>query len=385
MNVKTDNQQDMIDQLSGTLLQQLDARPDKDLRNTWAAMQSHQHPQCAPLQINRQQTPAEKVSCGSPFDFEQKLINNLDFLLSQLELENPTAPSLETGFGAGTVATVFGSILGLENADYPDMPSEYIPLREFDEFELPSSLAQAGLFPRIKEQIDCYKATTPSEMLISVPNLQGPFNIINTVVSSDLLIDIQDNSGCYHRLMQMITDVIIQAWELMTQWIGPDRLSPTPGFSYCIASIPSRCFLAECSCNLISPQWYSEYVLPYDQQIANHFGRLAFHPCAGRHVFESVLKHFPDLSYTEAGWIEHLDDATISAEKAVEALQGHDVMLYVREELRKGHEDRRISQLIDLAKTHGQMYLTFTGMYWKPEDDDLIVDLHRRMDSYYHN
>ena len=155
--------------------------------------------------------------------------------------------------------------------------------------------------------------------------------------------------------MQLITDVFIEAIPLFEQWIGPDRLSPTPGFSYCIASTESRCLVSECSCNLISPDYYREFVLPYDQQLDDLY---------------------------RSGWIE-CDPNSKPVEQAVEDIGDRSVILYVREELVEGKERERIQQLIDLAKRRGRMYMSFTGMRWTPKDDAYIINLHREMDTYF--
>jgi len=187
-----------------------------------------------------------------------------------------------------------------------------------------------------------------------------------------------------HHLMQMVTDVLIEAWTQIPQWIGEERLSPSPGLSYSIAATRSRCFISECSCNMISPAYYREFVLPYDRRLEQHFGRLAFHPCSGRHVFEVIFESFPETRYTEAGWIEHLGQGTISVEEALERIAGRDITLGVGEELVSGKEEKRIKELVDLAGQHNNMYLSLCGMYWQPKDDKAIIDLHKQIDAYYH-
>jgi len=375
------NQTVSISSLVDRLLEYLKTHPEKDLRLTWSAMKKGKYCECVPLQITRQPSPAERKIHQRNTSFEQRLENNLENILSYTKLENPVAPSLETGFGVGTMATVLGAKLDLENNAYPDMPVEHIPLSRFERFEKPD-ISKAGLMPLIKEQIDFYKEHTPNDFLISLPNIQGPFNIAHTLVGSQIFIEMAEHPQHVHHLMQLITDVLIEAIPLFEKWISAERLSPTPGFSYCIASTESRCLVSECSCNLISSEYYREFVLPYDRQLNEHFGPLAIHPCSGRHVFDVTLEAFPDLTYTEAGWIE-CDPNSKPVEEAIEDIADKAIILYVREELRKGKELKRIQQLIDIAKQRGKMYLSFTGMYWTPADDDHIVNLHRKSEAYF--
>lgn len=372
-----------MNELTDQLLKTLEKNPEKDIRLTWSAMKNGEYGQCVPLQILRQPAAEERRAAQRKLSLAQRLRNNLKDLLAYTKLENPIAPSLETGFGAGTMATIFGAKLDLENNAYPDMPVEHLALKKFEHFERPA-ISEAGLFPLIKQQIDFYKEHTPAEVLISPPNLQSPFNTLHTIVGSDLFVEMSEYPDQVHHLMQMITDALIEAILLFEKWIGPDRLSPSPGFSYCIASIESRCMVSECSCNLISPDYYREFVLPYDRQLDAHFNPLAFHPCSGRHVFDVTLKSFSDLSYTEAGWIE-CDPNTKSVEQAIEDIGDRPAILYVREELPKGKEEQRIREVIDLAKRRGRMYLSFTGMHWTPKDDAYIIDLHRKMDAYFYD
>ncbi len=370
-----------ISSLVDRLFEYLESHPEKDLRITWEAMKKGRYCECIPLEIARQASSEECTIHQRNLSFEERLKNNLENILSRIKLENPIAPSLETGFGVGTMATIFGAKLDLENNAYPDMPVEHIPLSRLERFDK-HDISKAGLMPFIKEQIDFYKEHTPDDFLISLPNIQGPFNIAHTLVGSEIFIEMKEHPEKVHHLMQMITDVLIEVIPLFERWIGKERLSPTPGFSYCIASTESRCLVSECSCNLISPEYYREFVLSYDRQLDERFGPLAIHPCSGRHVFDVTLESFGDLTYTEAGWIE-CDSNAKPVEQAVEDIGDKPIILYVREELRKGKELERIRELIDIAKQRGRMYLSFTGMYWTPADDDYIVNLHRKAEDYF--
>ncbi len=379
MNKSTVSVPSLVDKL----LEYLQAHPEKDLRRTWLAMREGKYCECVPLQILRQPTFEERErweNCG--LSFEERLRGNLEYILWHSRFENPVAPSLEVGFGVGTMATIFGAELDFENNAYPDMPKEHISLNQFEHFCLSEGIEKAGLMPLIREQIDFYKEHTPADFLISLPNIQGPFNIAHTLVGSEIFIAMEEHPEQVHRLMQLVTDVLIEVIPLFEKWIGDERLSPTPGFSYCIASVESRCFIAECSCNLISSDYYREFVLPYDRQLDAHFGPLAIHPCSGRHVFDVTLESFPDLRYTEAGWIE-CDPNSKSVEEAVKDIGDRPIILYVREELRKGKELERIKELINIAKVRGRMYISVTGMYWTVEDDEYIVELHRETETYF--
>ena len=371
-----------IDEAVKGLLSALERHPEKDLRRTWEALRNHTHPPCAPIFIRRDLAASEDPQPRGRLFIEELLEQNLRMLLRQLDAGNPTAPALEVGFGPPTMATVLGAEFDLSSPSGPDTPIDYLSLDDFDDWE-PPPLAEAGLMPRVMEQIEFFKDHTPEDVLISPPDLQSPFNIAHMLIGPSLLERIEDDPDRVQDLMDLITETLIEAWTDIPRWIGMDRLAPTPGLSFCTAATECRCFVSECAATQLSPDRYREFVVPHVQRLERHFGPVAFHPCSHRGVFKEIVRAFPRLRYIEAGWIETDDNDSITLEEALGDIRD-DVILDVREHLRPGQERSRLQALLAICRTRPLTYLSVHGSHWTQKDDEAIRRLHAEMDDAYH-
>ncbi|MBN1557165.1 MAG: hypothetical protein JW951_03360 [Lentisphaerae bacterium] len=354
----------------------LSRRPDKDLRRAWAALRAGEHPACAPILIHRDPAPEDVSHPRDRLFLEEQLEQNLHGLLRRIELENPVAPVLDTGFGPATLATA------LSGDAAPDDTAGGLPIEAFDEAD-PPDLAAAGLLPRVRDQIEFFKENTPPEFTLAPPDLQGPFNIAHTLVGDPLFEHMERDPDRVHNLMDLVTETLLDAWTEIPGWIGAERLAPTPGLAFCPADLDGACYVAECSANRLTPARYEEFVLPYDRRMEEEFGPLAFHPCSGRRLFRVLAEHFPQMLYTEAGWIANLEEEAIGVDEALTLIPGTAVLV-VREDLPAGREAARLEELVGLMHRRPGLYLSVTGLGWGPADDEAIRALHRRIDARYH-
>lgn len=353
-------------------------RPEKNMLNIYADLEAGRRPRGCPVSLGRVQhwrevpVPVEE-QLGKFDPPEKRLLDGLRGIPGPLEMNNPFTPALGVCFGTSTVASAFGIEVDIGNPRNPGGVKAYLPLSTFDDFE-PPDINTAGLFPRIKELIDFYRAHTPPEIKISYPDLQGPINIAHIILGTELFYAMRLDRARLHHLLQMITDFLIQIHATLPRWIGEDRL---------INFIGARKRICECSVNLISREDYREFGLPYDRQIAEFLGEIGIHTCGGKHVFEETLWGLPNVRYSEWADVPAAFAPEIHLEEALEEIGDRPMIISGGRELWEGDFDARIKN--DLARLDDHPLLTFgyCGMRWKDEDKPLITDLHRRLDAWY--
>lgn len=353
-------------------------RPEKNMFVVYEDLMAGRRPSVCPLSLGRVQKPDE-VPAEAPKDHadfdrpEKRLLDGLRGIPNALKLENFYSPALGVCFGTSTVATAFGIEMDLGNPHNPGGVKSYLPLETFDDFA-PPDINSAGLFPRIKELIDYYRANTPPEIKIGYPDLQGPINIAHIILGTELFVAMHEESERVHHLLQMITDFLIQCCLNLSAWIGEDRLIP-----FIIAT--KR--IAECSVNLISRQTYREFGLPYDRQIADFHGEIGIHTCNGKHVFEETLRGLPNVRYTEWGVVAPAFAPCTPLEDALQEVGDRQVILSGGQELWEGDYEQIIKDHFARLGDHSLLSFGYCGMYWTGADEPEITAMHRRLDEYY--
>jgi hypothetical protein len=225
-----------------------------------------------------------------------------------------------------------------------------------------------------REHIALVKRLTPPTFRINMPDMQGPFNLAHALAGDEAFIAPSAEPEAYHRLMSRITDFWIAAAERLRGWIGPERLRPLHRWVY----------IAECSVNLVSPDFYRRHILPYDLRIARHFGQVRIHPCSGRHVFHATLDGLPGVAATEAGMmLSRMAAPCIGVAEAVRAIGGRPILLSIGQELPADPDEAFgiIRADLELARRNPRVLLNYTGMEWRRKDRPMIRELHRRLDA----
>jgi hypothetical protein len=312
--------------------------------------------------------PEHDFGPGTEGDLAREIVG----LLGPLDMLNPVGAALSPG-GAGSPAELvpsFGTPLSADRG-----AAAYVrPIADILA-EPPPDPGSAGMMADVRQHIALVKQLTPPTFRINMPDMQGPFNLAHALVGDEAFLAPQTEPDAYHRLMTRITDFWIAACDHVRAWIGPQRLRPLHRWPY----------VAECSVNLVSAEFYRRYVLPYDLQIARHFGLLRIHPCSGRHVFHATLDGLPgSVAATEAGMmLSRMAAPCIPVAEAVRAIGERPILLAVGQELPADPDEafRIVQADLDLARRNPRVLLGYTGMDWRRKDRPMIRQLHRRLDA----
>lgn len=301
---------------------------------------------------------------------EGDLTREIIGMLEPLKMLNSVTPCFGLGQGPGTVVTCFGIPLNPKAVNRPTFH------RSFDEvlFDPPPDPATSGLMPEMRDRILLIKDQVPEGFYIGLPDMQGPFNLANSICGEEVvLLATRESPEKLHRLMDRITDFWIEARRTLIEWIGEEWLNPWSRFP----------IICECSVNLISSRMYEEFVLPYDLRIAEAFGKVGIHPCSGPHVFRVTLENIPDVIWTEAGMISNTCAGSISVDDALAAIGDRPIALGIGQELPRDGEEKFIRADLDRYSSNPRLTFGYTGMHWMKKNRPMIREMHRRLDEYW--
>ena len=302
---------------------------------------------------------------------EERLRDNLMSMLAPMRLNNPIAPYVVVGVGPGSLIPSFGAEL--------DPALDYTPRGHKTADEIIAAGVpdpeKSGMMPRFLEDIDAIIAYTPEFFKIEKPDMQGPFNIAHAVLGDDAFILPYTEPEKFRDVMRIITEFYIRADSLFQERIGKQRR---------IAFPRHRNILAECSCNLVSEDFYLEFVLEHDLEICKHYGETSIHPCSGPHVFYETIRNLPDVIYTEAGeMLAPMTAGCIKVEDALKEIGGRPIVLNIGQELPHSGEFEFIRKDFDLAKTNNRLLFGYTSGRFREKDSPQVLDLHKRLDDYW--
>ena len=289
--------------------------------------------------------------------------------LEPLKMLNPVSLDFELGQGPGTLVACFGIPLDPETMYTPAYNKT---IEEVLSQPLPDPKT-SGLMPEMLKKISIIKELTPDIFKIARPDTQGPFNIAHSLVGEEALIEACLDPDRFHQLMAKITDFWIQTVMVLNEAIGKER-----------ETVWDRVMrIRECSVNLVSPEMYKEFILPYDLKIAEVFGAPGIHTCSGPHVFYATLENIPGMVYTEAGYIACAAAGHTKVDDAMAALRGKPIMLNIGQELPEGKElETILTDLGRYAETK-RLLFSYVGMHWRRKDRPLIRDMHRAADEFW--
>ncbi|MDP7398683.1 MAG: uroporphyrinogen decarboxylase family protein [Lentisphaeria bacterium] len=303
-----------------------------------------------------------------PDGIEAGLAREIIGMLEPLDMLNPVSPAFLLGRGTGTLAPAFGIPLA---ADKGDSPAFVRPLDEVLQDPPPDPLT-AGLMPDMTERIRMIKEYLPPSFKIGLPNMQGPFNLAQAVVGEEVMIAPITNPDKFHQLMSRITDFWIDNRRALLGLIGADYTNP----------IDPPPHISDCSANLVSADFYCDYILPYDRQITDALGPAHMHPCSGPHVFHATIDNLPLLA-TEAGFIAQPTSGAIAVDEAMAAIGDRPIVLYIGQELPDGQEYEAVRRDLDLYERTPRLVFAYTGMHWRKKDRPAMREIHQRLDEYW--
>ncbi len=156
---------------------------------------------------------------------------------------------------------------------------------------------------------DIFTSPPMSDMIRQIEYLKGKYGRvigdINTTGVQNLALKIRgenfytdyfENPELCHHLLKICTECVVRLFQFVYPITGTGAIDVTP------MADPTLYILPNCTVEQISPKTYEEFILPYDNQVADACHPLGVHHCGSvDHVLEgySKLRH---LHFLEMGF-----------------------------------------------------------------------------------
>jgi uroporphyrinogen-III decarboxylase len=203
-------------------------------------------------------------------------------------VDDDLPPDLITGlYGIAVVPAMFGQTITYFDSKWPQPQGEHLTDEQADALE-PEEVDNNELFQNILSQIDRIEELTGSAR--GYLNWQGVLNTAFRLRGERIFMDLFDTPERAHHIFECVTNAMIEGIKKLHERqkkAGVDEKFAT---------------ISNCVVNMISPEHYKEYVLPYDLKIRAEFDKFGIHNCAW--VVDPYMDSYatvPRLGYIDMG------------------------------------------------------------------------------------
>jgi hypothetical protein len=205
------------------------------------------------------------------------------------QINRPDKPlDLLTGtYGACTVAAIYGVPIIYSRDNWPNCAHQYLDDHQFDNLN-PPDLDSNPFFQNLLAQVETIVRLEGTAK--GFINWQGVLNNAQRLRGENIFLDLFDNPKRIHRLFDCVCTTMIDACKKL------HAIQKQSGFE------PGFFTASNCLVNMISPEQYRDFVLPYDRKIAETFDCIGIHNCAW--TADPYLEYYaqvPTVGYIDMG------------------------------------------------------------------------------------
>jgi uroporphyrinogen-III decarboxylase len=198
-------------------------------------------------------------------------------------------------YGAYVIPKVFGFPLVYKENRWPeiDKGKEKLSIREIEKLDVDEILSSSSV-EEIFHQMDIIEAEWGK--IHGYLNWQGVLNNAFILRGEDIFTDFYDRPAFAHHFFTLISDAMIRLT------LKVQKKQRESGFyinHFCVSN---------CTVNMVSPQIYREFLLPYDKKIAESgFERFGMHTCNWNVTpYLEEIKKLPKVGYLDMGVVSDM-------------------------------------------------------------------------------
>lgn len=181
------------------------------------------------------------------------------------DFENMSPVNLDGVYGGLLVAKIFGIPVEYYKDNWPATTHAYLSEEVIDKMSCPV-LNESPVIDALMKQMD--EIEKEAGKIHGYLNWQGVLNNAYRIRGPEILTDLIVNPGLARHLFEVIAETMIQGMRLVYA-----RQAAT-GVQINHATV------SNCLVNMVSPEQYQEFLLPYDRRISEAFPRFGVHNCA---------------------------------------------------------------------------------------------------------
>jgi uroporphyrinogen-III decarboxylase len=209
--------------------------------------------------------------------------------------EDKTTDLLTGLFGACSIAAIYGIPIRYESDQWP--VTEHVHISDEEMVNLrPPELSVNPFFQKIMEQVDWIARNEGK--VYGFMNWQGVLNNAQRIRGQELFMDFYMNPEGVKNLLNCVCTTMIDAAKILQQ---KQRES---GVEFTFFTV------SNCLVNMLSPELYAEFVLPFDRKIAESFDTIGIHNCAWSATpYLGDYAKVPKVGYIDMGMDSDLEKA----------------------------------------------------------------------------
>jgi uroporphyrinogen-III decarboxylase len=203
-------------------------------------------------------------------------------------IDNKTTDLLTGTFGASAIAAIYGVPIRYDEEQWPTSEHQYLSEEKLENLS-PPDLEQNTFFQSLMEQVD--RIGKQEGKIVGFMNWQGVLNNAQRLRGQDIFMDMFLTPERTKHILDCVCTTMIDAAKRLLQKqkeFEPDSLS---FFT-----------VSNCLVNMVDPDLYEEFLLPFDQKIAGSFEVIGIHNCAWSAT--PYLDHYvkvPKVAYLDMG------------------------------------------------------------------------------------
>ncbi len=220
---------------------------------------------------------------GCPPD--QTLEFRLESIIARAALDDDHVPSLNPGLRQGLIPTAYGAEELWHEGHFWVKPlvrsvAEFLALPRPD-------FTRDGQAAEMLATTRFFRRATKRRLPVQMPDMQGPLDLASHFLGTQRLFEeMADHPDDVHAMLAQLTDDFIAFMRLQSAAVDGDLISihchPVVWIPHGMAMALSEDMLA-----VISPRLYARFGLPYNERVADAFGRIIIHSCGS---FEHNLR-----------------------------------------------------------------------------------------------
>jgi len=211
---------------------------------------------------------------------EHSFVNQMACIETTLKAKTDWMPFLEPWHGVGVYANLFGCEYDWTISDYPQTRYAITTVEEARKLKKPD-WRDGEICRLVMESIRYYKDRVGDSVPIACTDTQSPIDTATLIWQTDMfLLACHDEPETVHRVLDMVTDVIIEFSLAQLEAIGANPARP--GHSACLSRARGRMTgigLSDDLATVVSPQIYEQFSRPYNERIAVALGGVVIHSC----------------------------------------------------------------------------------------------------------
>jgi len=275
------------------------------------------------------QTPPGNV-WGRCNAIDEIYLNNIKYFEDcLLNKSTDTLPYLEPWIGVGVYANAFGCEYLWREDNAPDTHYKYHKIEEVKNIDYPD-WRKALLTKMVIDCINYFNDKTGGKLPIVLTDTQSPYDTATLILETTEFF-----TGCYmheeiiHGFMQKITDLVIEFSKVQMDAIGSSALV-RPGHIFPAMPWMKGIALSDDNIAVASPDINESIAMPYNQQVADAFGRLAVHSCGTWSHTMPIYKNIKGLMMIDCAVDLACDPNPNNPADVRDALRGSGVIAKVR-------------------------------------------------------